>query len=171
MTSSNIVLRIWWRILFVDHLTPIRRKFLIIISIDVAGMGQRWRTFDSKWYEMGVMAKMGVNYVTDFFFSSFYFLFLFFLSPSLFFSFFFFLFFLFSTNYFSPFFHSPVRPFSSLPYTHSLTQPTNQPTNQHCTYIHIGTHKIPWLHPTDQHPKPPAQIKSAKNKRFNEIKI
>ena len=63
MTSLNIVLRIWWGVSSVEYLTPTKRKFLIIFSIDVAGMGQRWRTFDSKWYEMGVMAKMGVDYV------------------------------------------------------------------------------------------------------------
>ena len=63
MTSSNIVLRIWWKISFVEYLISIKRKFLIIFNIDVADMGQRWRTFDSKWYEMEMMAKMKIDYV------------------------------------------------------------------------------------------------------------
>ena len=63
MTSSNIVLRIWWKISFVEYLISIKRKFLIIFNIDVAGMKQRWRTFDSKWYEMKMMAKMKIDYV------------------------------------------------------------------------------------------------------------
>ena len=66
MTSSNIVLHIWWGVSSVEYLAPTKRKFLIIFSIDVAGMRQRWRTFDSKWYEMGVMAKMGVDYVMSY---------------------------------------------------------------------------------------------------------
>ena len=67
MTSSNIVLRIWWKISFVEYLISIRRKFLIIFNIDVAGMRQRWRTFDSKWYEMEMMAKMKIDYVNVFY--------------------------------------------------------------------------------------------------------
>ena len=72
MTSSNIVLRIWWGVSSVEYLISIRRKFLIIFNIDVAGMRQRWRTFDSKWYEMEMMAKMEIDYVScSFLFSRF----------------------------------------------------------------------------------------------------
>ena len=42
---------------YTEYLAPTRQKFLIIFSIDVAAMGQRWRTF---WF--GV-AKMVVEYV------------------------------------------------------------------------------------------------------------
>ena len=39
----------WWGISATEYLTPIRRKFLIICSIDAAGMGQRRRIF---WFEV-----------------------------------------------------------------------------------------------------------------------
>ena len=53
----------WWKTSAIEYLTPIKRKILIIFSIDVAGMRQRWRTFDWKWYEMEVTTKVTVNHV------------------------------------------------------------------------------------------------------------
>ena len=49
----------WWRIWYTNYLVSIRRKFLMIVSIDVAVMGQRRQGFDFKWLEIGWRLKWG----------------------------------------------------------------------------------------------------------------
>ena len=63
-SRDTLIKNLSWRgVWYTEYLALIMWKFLIIFSTDVAAMGQRWRGFDLKWYEMGVEAKVGVKYV------------------------------------------------------------------------------------------------------------
>ena len=61
---TNINHMKWWGVLSDEYLAPSHRKFPNSFSIDVAGMGQRRRGFEPKWYQGGVVAQGGVNHVS-----------------------------------------------------------------------------------------------------------
>ena len=60
---TNINNMRWWGILSIEYLVSSHRNFLNSFNIDVAGMRQRWRDIEPKWYQGRVMAQRKVNHV------------------------------------------------------------------------------------------------------------